>query len=173
MDGRAQSRDREMPHPSPSFTRTASRSSTSTSATRVTPRSANSSTSHLVSSPRPSSGHPSHRFHHASCAQPTTSRPASVLSRELGSDSGRQSAASSYLQEKLQKRREQAERLAAIQSTPVMTSSMEIPHRNQGSPLKGGSVDGHRPRSSGNGDSAKKGMGLKEMEAVSIICIAP
>ncbi|KAF6804503.1 hypothetical protein CSOJ01_10163 [Colletotrichum sojae] len=168
MDGLVQPRDRERSlYASPSFPRAPSRSSTSTSATRRTSQSANSSSSRLVSSPRPASSHPSHRFHHTSCAQSTvTSRPASIASRDRGSESGRQSAASSYLQEKLQKRREEAERQAAARATQTASASMELPSRHvQSSPVKGGSADGHRPRSAaGNGETPKKGMGLKEME---------
>lgn len=168
MDGLVQPRDRERSlYASPSFPRAPSRSSTSTSATRRTSHSANSSSSRLASSPRPASSHPSHRFHHTSCAQSTvTSRPASVASKDRGSESGRHSAASSYLQGKLQKRREEAERLAE-QSTQSSNASMEPPPRNiQGSPLTS-FADGHTPRSGGNGEPPKTGMGLKEMEAVS------
>ncbi|KAL0941666.1 uncharacterized protein CTRU02_204429 [Colletotrichum truncatum] len=168
MDGRTQFRDRERSYASPTHIRTASRSSTSTSATRRTPQSPSSSSSHFVSSPRPSSGHPSHRFHHTSCAQSTTtSRPASVVSRDRGSESGRQSAASSYLQEKLQKRREEADRLATIRSVHDMNALSEHPPRNHTSPSRGSTTDGHRPRSGGGSSESpkKKGMGLKEMEA--------
>ncbi|KXH51827.1 hypothetical protein CSAL01_06286 [Colletotrichum salicis] len=166
---RTQSRDRERSLPSPVYPRPSSRSSTSTSATRRTPRSANSSTSQFVTSPRPPSSHPAHKFHHSSCAPSmVTSRPGSAVSRDRVSDSGRQSAASTYLQDKLQRRREEADRLAAVRSTQDMSASVELPARHaQSSPVKGESVDGRRPRSSGgNGESAKsKGMGAKEMEA--------
>ncbi|KAK1489771.1 hypothetical protein CTAM01_10987 [Colletotrichum tamarilloi] len=166
---RTQSRDRERSLPSPVYPRPTSRSSTSTSATRRTPRSANSSTSHFVTSPRPPSAHPAHKFHHSSCTPSmVTSRPGSAVSRDRVSDSGRQSAASTYLQDKLQRRREEADRLAAVRSTQDMAASVELPPRHaQSSPVKGESVDGRRPRSSGgNGESTKnKGMGAKEMEA--------
>ncbi|KAF6840949.1 hypothetical protein CPLU01_00945 [Colletotrichum plurivorum] len=90
------------------------------------------------------------------------------IERDRGSESGRQSVASNYLQGKLQKRREEAERLAAARSMQDASASMELPPRNtQSSPVKGGPSDGHRPRSSGgSGDPKKKGMGSKEMEAV-------
>lgn len=168
---RTQSRDRERSLPSPVYPRPTSRSSTSTSATRRTPRSANSSTSQFVTSPRPPSAHPAHKFHHSSCTPSmVTSRPGSAVSRDRVSDSGRQSAASTYLQDKLQRRREEADRLAAVRSTQDMAAAVELPPRHaQSSPVKGESVDGRRPRSSGgNGESTKgKGMGAKEMEAVS------
>ncbi|KXH35358.1 hypothetical protein CSIM01_08933 [Colletotrichum simmondsii] len=167
---RTQSRDRERSLPSPVYPRPTSRSSTSTSATRRTPRSANSSTSQFVASPRPPSAHPAHKFHHSSCTPSmVTSRPGSAVSRDRVSDSGRQSAASTYLQDKLQRRREEADRLAAVRSTQDMAASVELPPRHaQSSPVKGESVDGRRPRSSGgNGESTKsKGMGAKEMEAL-------
>lgn len=168
---RTQSRDRERSLPSPVYPRPTSRSSTSTSATRRTPRSANSSTTPFVTSPRQPSAHPTHKFHHSSCTPSmVTSRPGSAVSRDRVSDSGRQSAASIYLQDKLQRRREEADRLAAVRSTQDMAASVELPSRHaQSSPVKGESVDGRRPRSSGgNGESTKsKGMGAKEMEAVS------
>ncbi|OBR09170.1 hypothetical protein CH63R_07935 [Colletotrichum higginsianum IMI 349063] len=167
---RTQSRDRERSHASPVYPRPSSRSSTTTNATRATPRSANSSTSHFVTSSRPSSAHPPHRFHHSSCAPSTVaSRPGSAVSRDRVSDSGRQAtAASSYLQDKLQKRREEAERLAAARAAQEMSASMDLPARHaQSSPAKGDSSDGRRPGSSGgNADAAKKtGLGAKEMEA--------
>lgn len=169
---RTQSRDRERSHASPVYPRPSSRSSTSTNATRATPRSANSSTSHFVTSPRPSSAHPPHRFHHSSCAPSiVASRPGSAVSRDRVSDSGRQATAtSSYLQDKLQKRREEAERLAAARAAQEMSASMDLPARHaQSSPAKGDSSDGRRPGSSGgSADAAKKtGLGAKEMEAVS------
>lgn len=98
-----------------------------------------------------------------------TPRPASAVSRDRGSDSGRQSAASSYLQEKLQKRRDEAERLAAVQSAQDINASMELPPRShRGSPVKGESADGRYPGlGGGSGETPKKmGMGLKEMETV-------
>ncbi|KAK6223538.1 microtubule associated protein [Colletotrichum tabaci] len=167
---RTQSRDRERSYASPVYPRPSSRSSTSTNATRATPRSANSSTSHFVTSPRPSSAHPPHRFHHSSCAPSiVASRPGSAVSRDRVSDSGRQATAiSSYLQDKLQKRREEAERLAAARAAQEMSASMDLPARHaQSSPAKGDSSDGRRPGSSGgSADAAKKtGLGAKEMEA--------
>ncbi|TQN67647.1 hypothetical protein CSHISOI_07842 [Colletotrichum shisoi] len=168
---RTQSRDRERSHASPVYPRPSSRSSTSTNATRATPRSANSSTSHFVTSTRPSSAHPPHRFHHSSCAPSTVaSRPGSALSRDRASDSGgrQATAASSYLQDKLQKRREEAERLAAARAAQEMSASMDLPARHaQSSPAKGDSLDGRRPGSSGgSAEAAKKtGLGAKEMEA--------
>ncbi|KAJ0162116.1 hypothetical protein CTA2_5089 [Colletotrichum tanaceti] len=167
-----QSRDRERSHASPVYSpRPSSRSSTSTNATRATPRSANNSTSHYVTSPRPSSAHPPHRFHHSSCAPSTVApRPASAVPRDRVSDSGRQTtAASTYLQDKLQRRREEAERLASTRAAQEMSpSSMDLPTRHaRSSPAKGDSLDGRRPGSSaGSAETAKKtGMGVKEMEA--------
>ncbi|KAM0335093.1 hypothetical protein ACHAQA_000128 [Verticillium albo-atrum] len=129
-------------------------------------QSTNSSTSQLASAPppRPSSvaHHAPHRYHHNVCArQAPTPRSQSVVPK-LGSESG----TSSFLQERLQRRREETEKAAAARLAEEMAAAEPLTRTSQSSPVKAGSVDGRRPGSSGSsGPSKKKGMGVKEMEA--------
>lgn len=150
--------------PRPPYTRTASRSSTSTTNTRMTSQSANSSTSQIVS-PQLTTSHSTHRFHHASCAKPTTPRPTPRLSREASIESTRQTAVSSFLQERLQReRRAESEKLAsASRSTLDDHSSTDL--RLHHSPTKNSESE-RRPQSSTG--SEKRGLGVKDMEQVRI-----
>src|SRR5262245_75051 len=91
----------ERPRP-PSHLRASSRSSTSTTSTRMTPQNANNSSSQKSGSPQ-LPAHQAHRFHHAS-GKPSGGQRTPQISRE-GSSESRHSAASTYLQEKLQRER--------------------------------------------------------------------
>lgn len=80
---------------------------------------------------------------------------------------------SSFLQERLQRRREEAEKNAAARLAQDMGSSTEDAlQTGRSSPAKASSTDGKRPQSSAGSErsesSKKKGMGVKEMEAVSV-----
>ncbi|ROT38579.1 hypothetical protein SODALDRAFT_339934 [Sodiomyces alkalinus F11] len=160
------------------YPRAPSRSSTSTSSTRMTPHSANSSSSRLATEPPPrpaSAAHPSHRYHHnASVKPPITPRPQSVVPRMTQEPQGQsqsQSAVSSFLQERLQKTREEAERNAIARLRQDMAASMEERSRTaQTSPAQPGSSSDGRASTLGSSTTAaeppkKKGMGVKEMEA--------
>ncbi|KAF7562167.1 hypothetical protein G7046_g1973 [Stylonectria norvegica] len=159
------------PHP-----RTASRSSNSTSNTRTTSQSANSSTSQIAQSPQQANVHTSHRYHHATCARPTSSprtpRATPRLSREASIESARQTAVSSFLQEKLQKERKaEIDKVAALSRTNTdMSASVELGRVSQShhsSPTKGGESDSRRPQSNGGSQGTKrKGLGVNEMEQV-------
>lgn len=152
--------------PRPPYTRTASRSSTSTTNTRMTPQSANSSTSQIVVSPQLTTSHSTHRFHHASCAKPTTPRPTPRLSREASIESTRQTAVSSFLQERLQReRRAESEKLASASRSTLDNHSSSTDLRLHHSPTKNSESE-RRPLSSAG--SEKRGLGVKDMEQVRI-----
>lgn len=174
MDG-AQSQARQRPYP-----RAPSRSSTHTNTSRITPISPSSSTSQIACSPQPSQSHPIHRYHHSQCGtsspQPM-SRPTPPLSRQESIESTRQTALSSFLQEKLQReRRAESEKFNQSQSSlprsnPDMSASVDL-GRAPSSPLKA-NLDGNRPQSSAGLDQGKKkGFGVKEMEMVRNLCLS-
>ncbi|KAI5457437.1 hypothetical protein BGZ63DRAFT_78458 [Mariannaea sp. PMI_226] len=153
--------------PRPSYPRTASRSSTSTTNTRTTSQSAGSSTSQIDSQ---MTGHPAHRFHHAPCKgvstpRTTTPRATPRLSREASSESNRQTAVSSFLQERLQKERQvESEKAGQWARSSEMNSSSDLSRTSHGSPTKGGDV--RRPQSTAGTEGKKKGLGVKDMEQV-------
>lgn len=158
----------------PSYPRTASRSSTSTTNTRATSQSAGSSNSQLDASQM--TGHPAHRFHHASCKTVSTPRntPRATprLSREASSESNRQTAVSSFLQERLQKERQfesdKSGQWSRGSDTSTPADSSRISH---GSPTKGGDL--RRPQSTTGTESKKKGLGVKDMEQVRFVPSSP
>ncbi|KAK2609094.1 hypothetical protein QQS21_002321 [Conoideocrella luteorostrata] len=166
---RAQSQARSRQYP-----RAPSRSSTHTSTSRMTSISANSSSSHIATSPQLSQTHPTHRYHHIqdSTGSPRPmSRPTPPLSRQDSIESTRQPAMSSFLQEKLQRERKvEVEKLNQSQSSlprsnPDMNGSVEL-GRAPSSPQKTSS-EASRPRSStGLEHGKKKGLGVNEMEQV-------
>lgn len=164
-----QAQARERSHPP--YQRPASRSSTST---RMTSQSANSSASHISSSPQLQSAYAAHRHHYASAKLSSSPRPSSramptpQLSREGSTESARQTPVSSFLQERLQKER-QAESQKYTASTPRSNSDMSTSCElgsSQKSPVKQ-CGDGNRPQSScGDPTQKKGGLALKEMEQV-------
>ena len=161
MDTPTQSYER----PRPPYARTASRSSTSTTNTRMTTQSASSSTSQIVS-PQLNTSHSTHRFHHASCAKPTTPRATPRLSREASIESTRQTAVSSFLQERLQReRRAESEKLASMSRVTLDNSSSTDLRASHNSPTKNSESE-RRPQSSTG--SEKRGLGVKDMEQVRI-----
>lgn len=164
----------------PPYNRTASRSSTASN--RVISQSANSSTSHTSTSPQLHNAHPAHRFHHASCSQPTLSpkqsaRPTPQLSREGSVESTRQTPVSSFLQEKLQKERraESQKHGSSVASGANSDASASVDLGSvaqQQSPVRNNHLDVDRPQSTAGADaSQKKGLALKEMEQVSITAL--
>lgn len=167
MDGsaaQAQAAERSRPN----FPRTASRSSTSSSQTRMTPLSTNSSRSHLPPSPQQSTAHVAHRFRRRTSSRGSADPPRSQLSRET-TDEAKQPVpqVSSFLQERLQRERKvESERSSSRMSNDPMSASLDL-RTVQSSPVRSGTSDGRRPRSSGGAEPAKKkGLGLKEMEQV-------
>jgi hypothetical protein len=63
---------------------------------------------------------------------------------------------SSYLQEKLQRERKVELERSSSRMSSDMSASLELPRASQSSPVRSGTSDGRRPRSSGNGEAAKK-----------------
>ncbi|KAG5977408.1 hypothetical protein E4U55_006835 [Claviceps digitariae] len=172
MDG-TQSQARLRQHP-----RAPSQSSTHTSASRMTSVSAHSSSSQIAASPQMSQSHPlpaAHRYSHGQCSTGSPrpmSRPTPSLSRQDSIDSARQSIASTFLQEKLQRERKaELEKLSQSQSSlsrlnPDMNVSIDL-GRGPGSPLKTSLSEVKRPSSSAGYETGrKKGHGVKEMEQV-------
>lgn len=154
----------------PALARAASRSSTSSSKTRTTHLSSNSSFTRLPPSPQHSAGRPPHRFHNSACGSGSSERPRTQLSREASEDS-RPSLPpmSNFLQERLQRERNvESERSSSRLSNETMNLSYD--HRTaHSSPVRNGSSDSRRPRSSGGAEPVKKkGLGVKEMEQASI-----
>ncbi|KAK7398410.1 hypothetical protein QQX98_012205 [Neonectria punicea] len=154
----------------PSYPRTASRSSTSTTNTRVTSQSTNSS----MSQTDPSVPHPAHRFHHAACKSTsnsrTTPRATPHLSREASNESTRQTAVSSFLQERLRKERQvESDKVAAwSRGNSDLSVSVDLNRSIHGSPTKNRDPD-HRPQSTstnGTEPGKKQGLGVKDMEQV-------
>ncbi|KAF4437870.1 hypothetical protein F53441_12928 [Fusarium austroafricanum] len=112
----------------------------------------------------------SHRLYHVTCPRPSTTTPRTTtrtprLTREASSESTRQTAISSFLQEKLQQSRiAESDRSIWSRSTDV-NSSGEF-SRSLSSPIKVMEADGHRPQSAAGSESKKKGLGVKDMEQV-------
>ncbi|KAG8673614.1 hypothetical protein FPOAC2_07061 [Fusarium poae] len=148
--------------------RTASRSSTSTNNTKVSMHTAHTSNSHPPGSPAPSHAH---RFYHATCERPSSTTPrtsdrTSRLTREASSESTRQPAMSSFLQEKLREsRRVESDKSSTWSRSHTANSSGEF-SRSLGSPVR--VVDSeHRSHSPASTEtSKKKGMGVMDMEQV-------
>jgi len=108
------------------------------------------------------------RLHNTPSTRPLTGPRTPQLTRENSLDS-RQSAVSSYLQEKLQReRRVEADKMAPSR-TPDLSSSTEL-RAVQSSPIQTPAADATRPMSRGGVGEKKKGtgLGLKEMEQVSL-----
>ncbi|CAM1509426.1 Fc.00g031650.m01.CDS01 [Cosmosporella sp. VM-42] len=161
----------------PQYPRTASRSSTSTTNTtnttntRMTSQSANSSTSQIAGS---LNSHAAHRYHHASCATPSSPRTTPRgprLSREASTESTRQQAVSSFLQEKLQKERKaESDKIAALSRSNTEMSVSDLGRVSHSSPIQGNESE-HRPKSSSagsekKGTEKKRGLGVNQMEQV-------
>ncbi|CEI63123.1 unnamed protein product [Fusarium venenatum] len=148
--------------------RTASRSSTSTNNTKASMHTAHTSNSHPPGSPAPSHAH---RFYHATCertssATPRTADRKSRLTREASSESTRQPAMSSFLQEKLRESRQAESDKSSTWSRSHTTNSSGEFSRSLGSPVR--VVDSeHRSHSPASTEtSKKKGMGVMDMEQV-------
>jgi hypothetical protein len=149
-----------------SHTRALSRSSTSTTATRMTSQSNSSSNSRPAVSPQLATVHPAHRFHHSTCSRPASNqRTPSMLTRESSTES-RQTTASSYLQEKLQRERKAEVEKASLTRTNTDMSGSADSRAFHSSPVRSTTSDGRRPRSSGGDAVKKKRMGVKETEEV-------
>lgn len=175
MDGtQPQPRERSQPP----FQRAASRTSTRTNTSRSTSNSANTSAQLSSSSPRLAHAHTTHRYHHAACARSANSpqlsgRSTPQLSRESSLEPAAISTASTFLQEKLQReRRAHSDRVAGAATRSKtdldMSASMELTPSRSGSLAISREADGSRPWSSGGDASKQRGMGLREMEQVSL-----
>ena len=167
----AQPKDRSRPR---QFARPGSKSSMSSTKSRINPQSANSSTSHLASSPQSSTPSHSHRYHHSLCTNHKrgsgSERTRSLLSREASEELDQNlPAVSSFLQERLQRERKaESGRSTSRTSNDAMSASLDL-RAIQSSPIRAATFDYARPRSSeGDGEPAKKkdGMGLKDVEQV-------
>ncbi|KAM0406458.1 hypothetical protein HYE67_002772 [Fusarium culmorum] len=149
-------------------TRTASRSSTSTNNTKVSMHTAHTSNSHPPGSPAPSHAH---RFYHATCQRPSSTTPrttdrTSRLTREASSESTRQPAMSSFLQEKLRESRQaESDKSSTWSRSHTDANSSGEFSRSIGSPARVGDSE-HRSYSPFTEQSKKKGMGVMDMEQV-------
>ncbi|OTB04544.1 hypothetical protein M426DRAFT_152378 [Hypoxylon sp. CI-4A] len=164
MDG-AQKESRERSYP-----RVPSRSSTaSTVNTQMTPKSANSSSSHLRDPTRTNS-HSTHRHHHSHSHHNSSSgntRPMSRLSREPSDElrkSATTTAVSSLLQERIQQ--ERIERHVNRMSNDLSASTGDIREKEtQNSPIRRAATAMGRQKPDAGNDSAKEtGMGVRQME---------
>lgn len=151
--------------------RASSRASTNISNARTAAPSINTSSSRISSPPpRPASAALApHRHHHGPYGKPpSTPRAQSVVPSTTQEAVAAQSAVSSFLQERLQRSREEAEKSVVARLRQDMASPMGGPSSPVlGSPARGGFVDGRHPGSThGLEPSKPKGLGVKEMEAV-------
>ncbi|KAI1371750.1 hypothetical protein F4677DRAFT_285347 [Hypoxylon crocopeplum] len=152
-----------------SYPRAPSRASTtSTANTQMTPKSANSSSSHLRE-PTHRSSHPTHKHHHSNCSSGQAStRPMSQLSGEPSEELREMAAStptSSLLQERLQ--RERSERQASKLGSDLSASTGDIRDRDvQSSPIRrSATAVGRRQELNSSDEIAKDaGMGARQME---------
>lgn len=157
----------------PPVSRSASRSSTSTSNTRFTARTVNSAPPQYSRS-QLSNPH-AQRLQSVSSVKstgsPRATTPQSIASphSEAGTESTRQPAVSSFLQDKLQRERQaESERASSMtRKSHKISASLDFGRRTLSSPVKEREFNGNRPHSSsGIERPKKKNLGVKEMEQV-------
>ncbi|RGP63614.1 hypothetical protein FLONG3_9827 [Fusarium longipes] len=131
-------------------------------------------TAHTSNSNPPGSPGPSHthRFYHATCPRPSSTTPrtsdrTSRLTREASSESTRQTAMSSFLQEKLRESRQaESDRSSTWSRSHTDANSSGEFSRSLGSPIRTVEAE-HRSHSPAVTEtSKKKGMGVMDMEQV-------